>query len=69
MSLKWPDYDVAMPHALSMWQTAPATVVKLAQRRTLEAWVRRPRPFLWTASVATILTKVQRGNAILETLH
>jgi transposase len=28
-----------------------------------------PKPFVWTASVQTILSKVRRANEVLETLH
>ena len=28
-----------------------------------------PKPFIWTASVQTILSKVKRANEVLETLH
>jgi transposase len=28
-----------------------------------------PKPFVWTASVQTILSKVKRANEVLETLH
>ena len=28
-----------------------------------------PKPFVWTASMETILTKVKRANEVLETLH
>jgi len=28
-----------------------------------------PKPFVWTASVRTILSKVKRANEVLETLH
>lgn len=30
---------------------------------------RQPKPFVWTASVAKILEKVNRCKGILETLH
>jgi hypothetical protein len=30
---------------------------------------KNPNPFVWTASVATILAKIGRCKAILETLH
>ena len=30
---------------------------------------RDPKPFIWTASVQTILEKVRRGNATLDALH
>jgi hypothetical protein len=30
---------------------------------------RQPKPFIWTASVAKILEKVNRYKGILETLH
>ena len=40
---------------------------------TIEAYLREtnrtPKPFVWTASVETILAKVSRCKAILETLH
>ena len=29
----------------------------------------KPKPFVWTASVRTILSKVKRANEVLETLH
>jgi transposase len=29
----------------------------------------RPKPFVWTASVQTILSKVRQANEVLETLH
>jgi len=29
----------------------------------------KPKPFVWTASVQTILSKVKRANEVLETLH
>ena len=35
----------------------------------LEARNKSPRPFTWTASVEDIVTKVQRGNETLATLH
>jgi len=28
-----------------------------------------PKPFIWTASVQNILSKVKRANGVLETLH
>jgi transposase len=40
---------------------------------TIEAYLRQtnrtPKPFVWTASVETILAKISRCKAILETLH
>jgi len=35
----------------------------------LEANNADPKPFVWTASVKTILSKVKRANEVLETLH
>jgi len=35
----------------------------------LEANNADPKPFVWTASVETIISKVKRGNEVLETLH
>jgi transposase len=35
----------------------------------LEARNRDPRPFIWTAPVETIISKVQRGNETLAALH
>jgi transposase len=35
----------------------------------LQATNANPRPFVWTASVQTILSKVQRANEALEALH
>ncbi len=35
----------------------------------LEASNEQPKPFVWTASVESILQKVGPCNAILETLH
>lgn len=35
----------------------------------LDAYNDEPKPFVWTASVNEILTKVGRGKAILATLH
>ncbi len=35
----------------------------------LDAYNDEPKPFVWTASVNDILTKVGRGKAILATLH
>ena len=35
----------------------------------LEANNADPKPFVWTASVRTILSKVRRANEVLETLH
>ena len=35
----------------------------------LEANNADPKPFVWTASVQTILSKVKRANEVLETLH
>jgi len=35
----------------------------------LEANNADPKPFVWTASVATILSKVKKANDVLETLH
>ncbi len=35
----------------------------------LEANNADPKPFVWTASVSTILSKVKRANEVLETLH
>jgi len=35
----------------------------------LEASNAEPKPFVWTASMQTILSKVQRANEALETLH
>jgi len=35
----------------------------------LEANNANPKPFVWTASVETILSKVKRANEVLETLH
>jgi transposase len=40
---------------------------------TIETYIeqrnRSPRPFVWTASVRDILSKVQKGNRTLSTLH
>ena len=35
----------------------------------LEAKNADPKPFVWTASMRTILSKVKKANAVLETLH
>ncbi len=35
----------------------------------LTAHNQEPKPFLWTASIDTILTKVRRCKAVLETVH
>ena len=35
----------------------------------LEANNANPKPFVWTASVDTILSKVKKANEVLETLH
>ena len=35
----------------------------------LEATNRAPKPFVWTASANSILTKIQQANEVLETLH
>jgi transposase len=35
----------------------------------LEAKNAGPKPFVWTASVKTILSRVKRANEVLETLH
>ena len=35
----------------------------------LEVTNNNPQPFVWTASAASIIKKVRRGKAILETLH
>ena len=35
----------------------------------VEATNAAPKPFVWTASVETILAKVNRANEALETLH
>ena len=35
----------------------------------IEATNANPKPFVWTASVETILSKVKRANEVLETLH
>jgi len=35
----------------------------------LEANNANPKPFVWTASMETILSKVKRANEVLETLH
>ena len=35
----------------------------------LQANNARPKPFVWTASVQTILSKLRRANEVLETLH
>ena len=35
----------------------------------LEANNAHPKPFVWTASVQTILSRVKRANEVLETLH
>jgi len=35
----------------------------------LEANNADPKPFAWTASVKTILSKVKRANEVLDTLH
>ena len=35
----------------------------------LDATNRDPKPFVWTATAASIVKKVRRGKAILETLH
>jgi transposase len=35
----------------------------------LDANNRQPKPFVWTASIDEILTKISRCKAILETLH
>ena len=35
----------------------------------LEANNADPKPFVWTASIETILSKVKRANEVLETLH
>jgi transposase len=37
--------------------------------RYIEHRNRDPRPFVWTASVRDILSKVQKGNRTLSTLH
>lgn len=43
--------------------------LEAAIREYLEARNQKPRPFVWTASVEDIITKVQRGNETLATLH
>jgi len=35
----------------------------------LDAKNAQPKPFVWTASMQTILSKVRRANEVLETLH
>jgi hypothetical protein len=40
-----------------------------AIQENLDAYNDEPKPFVWTASVNDILTKVGRGKAILATLH
>jgi hypothetical protein len=35
----------------------------------LDAKNAEPKPFVWTASMQTILSKVRRANEVLETLH
>ena len=40
-----------------------------AIREYLQATNADPKPFVWTASVNSILKKVRRGKAVLETLH
>jgi transposase len=40
-----------------------------AIRAYLDHRNRNPKPFVWTASVQTILNKVRRGNEALEALH
>lgn len=40
-----------------------------AIRAYLDQRNRDPKPFVWTASVQTILNKVRRGNEALEALH
>jgi len=41
----------------------------VAIKEYLETNNANPKPFLWTASVQTILSKVKRANEVLETLH
>jgi hypothetical protein len=40
-----------------------------AIRAYLDQRNQHPKPFIWTASVQTILEKVRRGNEALEALH
>jgi hypothetical protein len=35
----------------------------------LEAGNAEPKPFVWTASLQNIISKVRRANEVLETLH
>ncbi len=40
-----------------------------AIRAFIAAYNKDPKPFVWTASAASIIKKVNRGKAILETVH
>ncbi|MFC1944911.1 SDR family NAD(P)-dependent oxidoreductase [Chloroflexota bacterium] len=46
-----------------------ALAAKVDVSRLEEASNADPKPFVWTASVETILSKVKRANEVLETLH
>ena len=45
------------------------TELKQAIREFLNTNNRQPKPFVWTASVESILQKISRCKAIYETLH
>jgi len=49
------------------FKSVPALVAAIMEY--LEANNADPKPFVWTASVQTILSKVNRANEVLETLH
>jgi len=59
------------------WYLGAIQGVKPTNVRELEAAIRAyiqhrnhdPRPFVWTASVKTILAKVRKANEALESLH
>jgi transposase len=49
------------------FQNVPALVTAIMDY--LDANNAQPKPFVWTASLQTILSKVKRANEVLETLH
>ena len=50
-----------------VFQSVPSLVTAIMEY--LEASNAEPKPFVWTASMQTILSKVRRANEALETLH
>jgi transposase len=50
-----------------VFQSVPSLVTAIMEY--LEASNAEPKPFIWTASPQTILSKIRRANEVLETLH